>query len=130
MELQQVLIITNNPMVENMNNAEICFVTGDCQQVLYQVFNKVAMGYRLLSHPLAGSIQPETNPYRSVVLSKRKTGVELSTLVMLEKCLEKVEAGVRNRAATTDHLPFAQDFQLIDKDLVDNAMQSVGERQV
>lgn len=130
MDSQQVLIITNNPMVKNMNNAEICFVAGDCQQVLYQVYNKVAMGYRLLSHPLAGSIQPETNPYRSVVLSKHKTGVELSTLAMLEKCLEKVEAGVRNRKAATDHLSFAQDFQMIDKNLVDNAMQSLGERQV
>lgn len=127
---QQVLIITNNPMVKNMYNAEVCFIQGDCQQVLYQVLNKVAVGHKLLSHPLAGSIQPEDNPYRSVILSPFKTGVELSTLAMLEKCLEKVEAGVRNRKAATDHLPFARDYQLIDKNLVDNAMQSIGERQV
>ncbi|MGS0764957.1 GrdX family protein [Syntrophomonas curvata] len=130
MGLRQVLIITNNPMVKNTNNAEICFVTGDCRHVLYQAFNKVAMGHRLLSHPLAGSIKPETNPYRSVVLSRLKTGVELSTLAMLERCLEKVEAGIGKRAAAGNDLSFAQDFQMIDKELLEAAMQSLGERQV
>lgn len=130
MDSRQVLIITNNPMVKNTNNAEICFVIGDCRQVLYQVFNQVAMGRRLLSHPLAGSIKFEDNPYRSVVLSKPETDVDLSTLVMLEKCLEKVEAGVRERTAAKGGLAFARDFQMIDKELLDEAMQALGERQV
>lgn len=130
MDLVRILIITNNPMVKNTNNAEICFVTGDCREVLYQVYNKVAMGHKLLSHPLAGSIKPETNPYRSVLLSKHKTDAKLSTLAKLEKCLEKVEAGFEENPAVLNNPLFDQDFQIIDKELLDAAVQSLGERQV
>lgn len=130
MDLPQVLIITNNPMVKNIDNAEICFVMGDQRQVLYQVFNQVAWGHSLLSHPLAGSIKPEDNPYRSVVLSLSISETDLSTLGMLEYCLEKMEAGVREgtRSRRLNHL--ARDFQMIDKELLDNALQSLSGKQV
>jgi hypothetical protein len=128
-DLVQILIITNNPMVKNTNNAEVCFVDGNCREVLYQVYNKVAMGHKLLSHPLAGNIKPENNRYRSVLLSKHKTEADLLTLAMLEKCLAKFESGFQNPAVM--HNPvFDQDFQLIDKELLDAAVQSLGERQV
>jgi hypothetical protein len=128
MALEQILIITNNPMVKNMDNAEICFIQGDCRQVLYQVLNKVADGHSLLSHPLAGSIKPEENPYRSIVLSASKSDADLSTLAMLEKCLGKVEAGFKD-SIKTEHLKlWTQDFQMIDKELVNSALQSLTER--
>ena len=130
MDLQQVLIITNNPIVKNINNAEICFVRGDQRQVLYQVFNKVAGGHTLLSHPLAGSIKPEDNPYRSVVLSISITETDLSTLNMLEYCLGKVESGVREGMQPRQLDQLARDFQMIDKELLDNALQSLSVRQV
>ena len=130
MDLQQVLIITNNPIVKNINNAEICFVKGDQRQVLYQVLNKVAGGHTLLSHPLAGSIKPDDNPYRSVVLSTSITEADLSTLNMLEYCLGKVESGVRDGMQSLQLDQLARDFQMIDKELLDNALQSLIRRQV
>ena len=130
MDLQQVLIITNNPIVKNINNAEICFVRGDQRQVLYQVLNKVAGGHNLLSHPLAGSIKPEDNPYRSVVLSSSTAETDLSNLNMLEYCLGKVESGVRDGMQSRQLDQLARDFQMIDKELLDNALQSLIRRQV
>jgi len=130
MDLQQVLIITNNPIVKNIDNAEICFVKGDQRQVLYQVLNKVAGGHTLLSHPLAGSIKTEDNPYRSVVLSTSITEADLSTLNMLEYCLGKVESGVRDGMQSRQLDQLARDFQMIDKELLDNALQSLIRRQV
>lgn len=92
MQFSQVLIITNNPIVKNIANADICFVNGNQRQVLYQVLNKIAGGHNLLSHPLSGSIKPEDNPYRSVVLTSSISEVDLSTLSMLEYCLKKWKA--------------------------------------
>jgi len=130
MDLQQVLIITNNPIVKNINNAEICFVKGDQRQVLYQVLNKVAVGHSLLSHPLAGSIKAEDNPYRSVVLSSSTAETDLSNLNMLEYCLGKVESGVRDGMQSRQLDQLARDFQMIDKELLDNALQSLRKGQV
>lgn len=126
MIFSQVLIITNNPTVKNIPNAKIYFVAGNQCHVLYQVFNKIAEGHSLLSHPLAGSIKPEDNPYRSVVLTSSTAEVDGAALNMLEHCLEKVETRVIN-----DHIAdqLKRDFQLIDKELLDNALQSLVLRQ-
>ncbi|NLV21327.1 MAG: hypothetical protein GXY49_05015 [Syntrophomonadaceae bacterium] len=123
MKFTQVLIITNNPIVNNIADAEIYFVDGNQRQVLYQVLNKIAGGHNLLSHPLAGSIKPEDNPYRSVVLTSSTSEVDLSTLGMLEYCLEKVENGVTKDRHIIHQLD--RDFQIIDKELLDNALQSL-----
>lgn len=110
-------------MVKNIEDAEILFIEGDCQQILYHVYSKVAEGCSLISHPLAGSIKPEVNPYRSVVLSNFKTAADLSTLAMVEKCLEKVEGGVKDRIPGEKLAALAADFRIIDKYLLENALQ-------
>lgn len=122
MSFSPVLIITNNPTVKNSPNAEIYFVAGNQRHVLYQVLNKIAQGHSLLSHPLAGSIKPEDNPYRSVVLTSSTAEVDWAALNMLEHCLERVETRVINDYIV-DQLD--RDFQLIDKELLDNALQSL-----
>jgi hypothetical protein len=125
MKFGQFLIITNNPIVKNISNAEINYVNGNQRQVLYQVFNKIAGGHNLLSHPLAGSIKPEDNPYRSVVLSSSTSEVDLSTLSMLEYCLGKVETGVTKNVDCSTICQLDRDFQMIDKELLDNVLQSL-----
>ncbi len=125
MNFLQFLIITNNPIIKNISNAEMNFVDGNQYQVLYQVFNKIAGGHKLLSHPLAGSIQPENNPYRSVVLSPFISEADLSTLSMLEYCLGKLEAGVTKNMDFSINGQLDRDFQMIDKELLDNILQSL-----
>mgnify|MGYP000164786741 CR=1 FL=1 len=120
--LAEILIITNNPMVNNINNAEICFVKGDNRQVFYEVLNKVATGHKLITHPLAGNIKPEDNPYRSVAVSKSKAKADLAILAKLNQYLDKIEANQMKRKVNLPSI--MTDFQLIDKDLIENAIQN------
>ena len=60
------LIVTNNPMVRerysqqyDLKYEETSFVG-----VLKQVRDLVHRGYRLLTHPLSGSIKPNETPYK------------------------------------------------------------------
>ena len=125
MQFSQVLIITNNPIVKNIANADICFVNGNQRQVLYQVLNKIAGGHNLLSHPLSGSIKPEDNPYRSVVLTSSISEVDLSTLSMLEYCLKKVESGVTKKIDCHIIHQSDRDLQIMDKEMLDKSLQSL-----
>ena len=72
------LIVTNNPMVRerysqqyDLKYEETSFVG-----VLKQVRDLVHRGYRLLTHPLSGSIKPNETPYKSVLLEESTGKIE------------------------------------------------------
>ncbi|HPF20675.1 MAG TPA: GrdX family protein [Syntrophomonas sp.] len=130
MQSGQFLIITNNPIVKNIPNAEIQFVIGNQRQVFYAALNKAAGGHRLLSHPLAGSIKPADNPYRSMVLTALATEVDYAALNMLTYGLERMEAENTNRRDNLIIPQLDEDFQMIDKALLDQALPSLTERRV
>jgi len=59
------MIITNNPLVcENNSDELIHFIEEDLLALMKFVRNKVHLGHRLLSHPLAGSIKPNETPFK------------------------------------------------------------------
>ncbi|SHH36860.1 hypothetical protein SAMN02745221_02210 [Thermosyntropha lipolytica DSM 11003] len=124
----EVLIITNNPMVKNIDKYEICWVEGKVEDVYYQTLNWIAAGHKLLSHPLAGSIKPNQNPYRSIVVSKKQGLPDEGDLKIINYALEKVEAMVAEPTRPDLKVDYAEDFQLVDKELLLSALDSLLER--
>lgn len=124
----EILIITNNPMVQNIKGYEVCWVEGSSQAVYYKVLNFVGLGHKLLSHPLAGSIKPNQNPYRSIVVSKQKGQISEEDLKIISQCLEKVETMSLETTRSDLKVNHAEDFQLVDKELLLNALDSLLER--
>lgn len=124
----EVLIITNNPMVKNIDKYEICWVEGTSQAVYYTALNFVGTGHKLLSHPLAGSIKPNQNPYRSIVVSKKQGLPDENDLKIINHALEKVEVMAAEATRPDLKVNYAEDFQLVDKELLLNALDSLLER--
>lgn len=115
----QLLIITNNPLVNNILDAVIEPVRGNCIEVFRRVYSKVAQGHSLLSHPLAGSIKPNQNPYKSVLLSARPEEVSISHLHLAHHCLEKIEEMLSENYQLPGN---DEDLQLIDRELLWQAL--------
>lgn len=128
MRQDEVLIITNNPMVKNIDKYEICWVEGDAGAVYYQALNLVGTGHKLLSHPLAGSIKPNQTPYRSIVVSKKQGLPDADDLRIINHALEKVEVMATEATRPDLKVNYAEDFQLVDKELLLHALDSLLER--
>lgn len=124
MDRYQVLIITNNPLVNNISDVMIRKVRGDILTVLGEVYTLVAQGHSLLSHPLAGSIKPNQNPYRSVLLSSLPGTLDAMHLKIAQQCLDKAEAMMRE---VFPELPGHHDLQLIDLELLRQALKAYQE---
>lgn len=67
-------IITNNPLVKeklgqdyNVEYYEISY-----EDVLKKVRDEIYTGYRLLTHPLSGSVKPNETPYKSIMVSTKR----------------------------------------------------------
>jgi len=125
---QELLIITNNQLVKDLADYEHCWVEGGCKEVIIQAYNKVALGHQLISHPLAGSVKPNQNPYKSILVSKRPGEVDQSALKLIENCLNKTEEFMENKFQIDLSASFWHDLQLVDQDLILSALKSVEER--
>jgi hypothetical protein len=123
----ELLVITNNPLVEKQINLENYWIEGDCEEVIKQTYNRVSIGHLLVSHPLAGSIKPNQNPYKSILISKVPGEIDMVGLRLIENCLRKTEELMVNKNEIDLKTRYENDLQLADQSLLLSALQSIEE---
>ncbi len=118
------IIITNNPLVkEKYVDKEVEFYDKKYQEILQIVKNKIALGHKILTHPLSGSVKPKETPYKSIMISKDKEYVDLDSLEIIESAIATCEKFKERSDKWTPQV--LKDFQLVDFTLIDSAMGSV-----
>lgn len=119
------LIISNNSLVKDLDEMEISLLPGNVPAVISRAFSLAAVGHRLLSHPLMGSIKPNQNPFKSILMSRQMLPVDQPSLTVLNTCLEKTEAMLENRPLLHIQDEVANDYQLLDFELLLTAIHSL-----
>lgn len=123
----QNIIITNNPSVESkIKNSKIVVHYFDLSylDILLKVRNMVHFGHMLLTHPIVSSIKPNAMPYKTVVLSPKKTTTDFESLELIEKAISIAKDFLllpKRRTTQT----IEKDLQLIDYDLIYGSIQSI-----
>ena len=118
------IIITNNPLVkEKYVDKEVEFYDKKYQEILQIVKNKIALGHKILTHPLSGSVKPKETPYKSIMISKDKEYVDLDSLEIIASAIATCEKFKERSDKWTPQV--LKDFQLVDFTLIDSAMGSV-----
>ena len=69
-------IITNNPLVRDCLGDwyQVDYHEITHREILVMVRDLVYSGYKLYTHPTAGSVKPNENPYKSIVVGKEPEG--------------------------------------------------------
>lgn len=117
-------VITNNPLVlEKLKNEEdICYLKVTYKELLFEVKKLIFDGYKLLSHPLSGSVKPGETPYKSILISSKKENVDVMSVKMIERAIDTANKFVdRTEGLRADVL---SDFQIVDSHLLDSALIS------
>ena len=112
------LIITNNPLVAAREGARF-YPEATLLEVLTMVRDLVHQNYRLITHPLAGSVKPNQTPYKSVILSA-EPGHELdyTSLQLVEGSLQVAQRMLSERPLPAITPRVLADFALIDSELI------------
>ena len=113
-------IVTNNPLAndwwQKSESAylKVTFVEGDLTALLTEARNLIHAGWKLLNHPLSSSIKPNESPFKTLVLVKTTTGLDLESLAAIEASY----GAVRKLGSFPGGNPrVLADLQLIDLDL-------------
>ena len=122
-------IITNNPLVyrTEYENVEKVFVDSlSIEGVLLAVRDMIHKGHRLLSHPLSGSLKPNENPYKLVVVSRNTHGIEFDHLIMIEKGIETTYKFLSGKSLPQYKSVIKDDFMMVDKLIVESGLKNSG----
>ena len=85
------------------------------------MYKRQHKGYRLLTHPLSGSVKPGETPYKSVLMSRGER-LDMTSLTLIEDAIRtgrKFEDKSEKYSGKT-----LDDLKLIDMDLLKGAIAS------
>lgn len=123
----KAVIITNNRLVwEHYKGIfDVKLLDGGIMEVLLYLRDRIHEGHELLTHPLSGSVKPNETPYKSAMLSSSKGLLNMSSLMTIEASIETTNKflNIRRHEAWTQNV--IEDFQVIDKTLIDSAVESM-----
>ena len=122
------LMITNNPLVVEKlkSKASIKF---DFQEewtnleVLEKVRDYIHKGYRLETHPMAGSVKPNQNPYKSVLILDDKCDSEefMEYIMVIENGIASFKKFLAQRELPKWEERLLEDFRVVDLSLIESA---------
>ena len=121
------ILITNNPKVfeENKDKMEIIYSNEyGYLDILYMTRDKIHNGYRLLTHPLSGSVKPNETPYKSTIVIKEES-LDLDSLDVIEKSIQTASKFLKTKKTPKWTDEILKDFQVIDCSLIDSAIESI-----
>lgn len=124
--MSTIRCITNNPMMLDRGFSALEYHDTDVLGLFNLILPEVAAGFRLLSHPLSGSIRPDITPYKTVLLSGKAGQVDEFSVQLINKAVRYAESLYQLREVPlfkrcTEQM--RKDFQLIDMCLIERALE-------
>ncbi|MFZ5969811.1 MAG: GrdX family protein [Bacillota bacterium] len=122
------ILITNNPMVNETFSGKMGIIYRQefsYVNVLSEARDRIHHGYKLLTHPLSGSVKPNETPYKSVVIQRGSTELDMESLMMIEGSIDTAKKFIASRKTPIWTEKIRNDFQLIDFYLIKGAIDSM-----
>lgn len=116
-------IITNNPMVSSKYPGVSTLHDKNVEGMFITARDAIHRGAVLINHPLSGSVKPNESPYKSLVLSNDKPGLDMQSLQLIEGALAVLHKLPKKNRSYDERV--LDDFMVIDLDLLDSAMQAL-----
>ena len=121
--MKDQVIITNNPRVKKeFQDLKIDFVN-NLSDVYSKSRNLVHQNWKLVSHPLAGSVKPAQNPYRSIILAPSNK-LDFYSLNTIENAIQKLKQFSKNHKKREYSQKIKDDYQVIDLTLINSALKN------
>lgn len=119
-------IITNNSKVytKYKDLYQVVYLEdGNYTDVLYKTRDFVQQGYKLLTHPMAGSLKPNQTPYKSVI-AERSEKTDYESVKLIENSLEAALKFLRFKKTPNWNEKILNDFKTVDLSFIENVVKN------
>lgn len=123
-----MLVLSNNERVVNefeKRGVEVLFLDLDVLGLLRAARDRVHLGARLLSHPLSGSIKPNENPYKSLLLDELGGNLDEESLSIIENSIIAAEKFLKMGKRYIDNPREYEDYASVDLSLILSAFANL-----
>ena len=125
-----MLLLTNNEkfkQIENeLNSNKLNLEYQDITyiEILEKARDLIHKGYKLLTHPLYGSVKPNETLYRRVVLEEAEE-FDIQSLLLIEEAIVTAEKFKKNKMTPNWTESVKDDFRVIDFDLIKKTIDRI-----
>ncbi|QZY57339.1 GrdX family protein [Crassaminicella profunda] len=122
------ILITNNSKVyeENKEKMDIIYSKEySYLDVLTITRDKIHEGHGLMTHPLSGSVKPNETPFKSTIITKEKSNLNMEFLEIIEGSIKTAEKFIRGKKTPLWAEKILEDFKVIDYCLIKSAIESM-----
>ena len=121
--MKDKLIVSNNPLLEEKLEGYKKIFVSSLSEVYQTSRDMIHKNWTLLTHPLAGSIKPAQNPYRSVVLV-RSAELDFCSLKTIENAILKFKQFSQHHEKKEYSPEIKKDYQIIDLSLLKSGLKN------
>lgn len=122
--MKEILLITNNEKVylKYKDKLTVTFSCISYSEILDLARDKVHSNYKILTHPMAGSLKPNQTPYKSVLLTFGKS-LDYNSLVLIENAIESAHKFLKFKNLPKWSNSILNDFKTLDLSFMDEALK-------
>jgi hypothetical protein len=118
-------MVTNNPQVPGKYpGLTVNPVEGSVLSLFTGVRDYIHRGHRLLTHPLSGSLKPGRIPYKTVILTAERAGLDSDSLNYIEASIEAYHKTLPETPASWE-AGCLDDYAAVDLAQVEAALESL-----
>lgn len=118
-------IVTNNDYVRDKykDDFEIIYIdkVDNYTGVLQKARDLIHEGYKLLTHPLSGSVKPNETPFKTIILEKG-TGLDQDGLIIIEEAIATINKFLNIEKTPDYNERVIDDCKVIDLSIIDNTI--------
>ena len=90
--------------------------------ILIEARDLIHKGYRLLTHPMSSSLKPNQTKFRSIMLQKTESGLDMESVLMIERAVESAENFLKFKKIPDWDERITDDFRTVDMSLIDGVV--------
>ncbi|MBP1926789.1 hypothetical protein J2Z76_002659 [Sedimentibacter acidaminivorans] len=120
-------IITNNHKVfqKYKDRYDVLFLQeGSYMDVLNETRNKVHRGYKVLTHPMAGSLKPNQTPYKSIIIGEGRGVTDYESINLIENSIEAAIKFLKYKSTPKWSEKILKDFETVDLSFIENVVRN------
>lgn len=119
-------LITNNPKFKSFKNKriEVILHENSYMDILEITRDYVHRNYKILTHPLYGSVKPNETVYRTILIEENDK-LDNDSVMLISEAIETFKKFKKNKITPDWTEQVKDDFSVIDYDLLKNAIERI-----